>query len=350
MSPLPVLSSSKFFVHLILAVVCLASAQAQVPATPLITEPVDEGKLVTLHGGVHPLAQARYDVGAVPDSLAANRILLLLNRPAEREAVLQQFMKDLHTRGSASYHQWLTPGEFGVRFAPAESDIQQVSGWLSGMGFQVAGASKGKTLIEFSGTVGQVNQAFHTQIRKYAINGELHYANATAPQIPQALAGVVRGVSSLNDFRPRSDLHVVGPAHLDPATRKISPDFTLSGQSGPFYAVAPEDFATQYDLAPLYAAGINGNGKTIGIINDSNIDINLDNAYQSLFRLASNPAQVVLDGGDPGINGDATEAYLDVEMAGAVAPGATVNLYIASWDTFATALDDPLILAARRAI
>jgi Bacterial Ig-like domain (group 3) len=100
----------------------------------------------------------------------------------------------------------------------------------------------------------------------------------------------------------------------------------------------------------LYAAGINGSGKTIGIINDSNIDVNLDEAYRGLFGLPANPAQVVLDGGDPGMNGDDTEAYLDVEMAGAVAPGATVNLYIASWDTVANAVNFPLILAAKRAI
>jgi Pro-kumamolisin, activation domain/Bacterial Ig-like domain (group 3) len=350
MHGIPVPSFPRFSAILILTTVCAVSMRAQVPATPLVTEPIDETKIVTLHGNVHPLAQPRYDIGAVPGSIAANRILLLLNRPAEREAALQQFMKDAHARGSASYHQWLTPQQFGTRFGPADSDIQQVSGWLSGMGFQVAGTSKGKTLIEFSGTVGQVNKAFHTQIRKYAINGELHCANASDPQIPQALAGIVRGVSALNDFRPRSSLHVVGAAHLDAATRKISPDFTLTGQNGPFYAVAPEDFATQYDLAPLYAAGINGSGKTIGIINDSNIDVNLDNAYQSLFGLAANAAQVVLDGGDPGINGDATEAYLDVEMAGAVAPGATVNLYIAAWDTVADGLNFPLILAATRAI
>jgi subtilase family serine protease len=334
----------------ILGIAISVPATAQTPAASPVTEAINQTKLVTLTGNVHPLAQARYDVGAAPGSLAAGRMLLLLNRPAEREAALQQFMRDVHTRGSASYHQWLTPQQFGGRFGPADADIQQVSGWLSGMGFQVAGASKGKTLIEFSGSVGQVNKAFHTQIRKYAVNGEVHYANATDPKIPEALAGMVRGVSSLNDFRPRSNLHVVGPGHLDPHTRKISRDFTLTGQNGPFYAVAPEDFATQYDLAPLYAAGINGSGKTIGIINDSNIDVNLNNAYQSLFSLAGNPAQVVLDGGDPGLNGDATEAYLDVEMAGAVAPGATVNLYIASWDTVADALDDPLILAARRAI
>ena len=323
---------------------------AQTPATPLITQSINHAEMVTLRGNVHPLAQPRYDLGPAASSLPAPRLMLLLGRPADRESALEQFMKEAHTRGFATYHQWLKPEEFGARFGPADSDIQQVSDWLRGMGFQVAGTSKGKTLIEFSGTVGQVNKAFHTQIRKYSVNGEEHYANATDPQIPAAFAGIVREVSSLNDFRPRSNLHVVGRAHVDPATRRISPDFTLSGQNGPFYAVAPEDFGTQYDLAPLYAAGVNGSGKTIGIINDSNIDLNLDNAYRTLFNLSSNPAQVVLDGGDPGINGDNTEAYLDVEMAGAIAPGATVNLYIASWDTVATALNDPLILAARRAI
>jgi hypothetical protein len=323
---------------------------AQNQGSPLSAQPNSEAKVVTLRGNVHPLAQARDDVGAASSSMPAKRLMLLLNRPADREAALAQYMQDVHTPGSATHHQWLTPEEFGVRFGPADSDIQQVSNWLSGMGFQVAGASKGKTLIEFSGTVGQVNKAFHTQIRKYAVNGEVHYANASDPQIPEALAGIVRGVSSLNDFRPKSNLHVVGSGHIDSATRKISPDFTLSGQNGPFYAVAPEDFATQYDLAPLYAAGINGSGKTIGIINDSNIDVNLDSAYRSLFGLPANSTQVVLDGGDPGLNGDATEAYLDVEMAGAVAPGATVNLYVASWDTVADGLNFPLILAARRAI
>lgn len=339
------------FLEAVLLISAVGSpAYSQAPASLLVTKPIDEVNLVTLHGNVHPLAEARYDVGAASSSMPAKRLLLLLNRPTDREAALAEYMQDVHAPGSATHHQWLTPEEFGARFGPADSDIQQVSGWLSGMGFQVAGTSKGKTLIEFSGTVGQVNKAFHTQIRKYAVDGEVHYANATDPQIPEALAGIVRGVSSLNDFRPRSNLHVVGSAHLDPLTRKISPDFTLSGQNGPFYAVAPEDFATQYDLAPLHAAGVNGSGKTIGIINDSNIDVNLDNAYRSLFGLSANSAQVVLDGGDPGINGDATEAYLDVEMAGAVAPGAMVNLYIASWDTVATALNYPLILAARRAI
>ena len=319
---------------------------SQTSPASLIAKPIDETKWVTLHDNVHPLAQAAYDQGAADISVSTGRLLLLLNRPAEREAALQQYLKDVHTPGSASYHRWITPVDFGTRFGPLDSDIQAVSGWLGAKGFRVARVSKSKTFVEFSGNLGQVGEAFQTQIHRYKVDGEFHYANATDPQIPEALAALVRGISALHDFRAKPQIRVSGFARLDPAMRQVTPEFTIHGPHGVFYGVGPQDFATQYDVTPLYAAGINGAGKTIGIINDSNIDLSLAGAYRSLFQLAPKPAHVVIDGSDPGTNSDALEAYLDVEVAGAVAPAATVNLYIASFDT----LDDPLILAAMRAI
>ncbi len=124
--------------------------------------------------------------------------------------------------------------------------------------------------------------------------------------------------------------------------------FPTPGAANPdFFLLAPEDFATQYDLGPLYAAGVDGTGQTIGIINESNIDISLVNAYQQLFGLPNNPTQVVIDGQDPGtLRGPDTEAYLDVEVSAAVVPKATVNLYIADGGN----LQDPLALAAIRAV
>ena len=100
------------------------SAFAQNPPRALVTEPVDESRTVTLRGTVHPLAQARFDQGAVPDSFAANRLLLLLNRAPERDAALRQYLADAHTQGAASYHKWLTPEQFGQLYGPADSDIQ----------------------------------------------------------------------------------------------------------------------------------------------------------------------------------------------------------------------------------
>ncbi len=347
MQPLPGLSSCKFpVVLLILTLARAVSVQAQSPATPLITQAIDEAKLVTLHGNVHPLAQARYDLGAVPDSLAANQILLLLNRPVARQTALQQFMKDVHTRASASYHQWLTPQQFGERFGAADSDVQIAAGWLKSHGFKVARVTKSKGLIEFSGTAGQLREALHTQIHQYSIKGETHYANANEISIPSALAPLVRGISPLNNFRAQPQLQALGRASYSPTTKKTTPQWTLPNGNTTFYAVAPEDFATQYDLAPLYQAGVNGTGQTIGIINESNIDVGLVSAYQQLFGLPSNPTQVVIDGDDPGLNGADVEAYLDVEVSGAVAPNATVNLYISNGSDF----QDPVALSALRAI
>ena len=339
------------FTLLILIAVCAVPAPAQTPAAPLITAPIDEAQVVVLHGNVHPLAQARYDVGAVPDSFPAERLLLLLNRPAEKGTELRRFLRDVHTPGSASYHQWVTPEHFGERFGPADSDVQTIVGWLTLHGFSVRGASKSKRLIEFSGTAGQLREAFHTQIHQYSVAGESHYANADEFSIPAALAPLVHGISPLNNFRAQPYIKVVGPALYTRATGKATPLWTAPNQMGtanPYmYPVAPEDFATQYDLKPLYQVGLNGAGQTIGIINESNIDISLVDAYRQLFNLPSNPPQVVIDGDDPGtIEEIAPEAYLDVEMSGAVAPGATVNLYISS----GSELQDPLSLAALRAV
>lgn len=324
------------------------SLHAQAPAERLVIQPIDDTKLVALDGNVHPLADPRYDHGAVPDAMPAQRIFLLLNRPPAREAALQQFLGDVHRRGSATYHDWITPEEFGKRFGPADEDIQRAEGWLQSKGFSIARVSKSKQLIEFSGTAGQLRDAFHTEIHQYGVDGETHYANASEISIPAALAPLVRGISPLNNFRAKPLLQTLGKASYSPTTKKTVPLWTLPSpiSSGNFYAVAPEDFATQYDLAPLYQTGVNGAGQTIGIINVANIDVGLANAYRQLFNLSSNPPQVVVDGDDPGANGASTEAYLDVEVSGAVAPGATVLLYISSGSD----LEDPLVVAAVRAV
>jgi subtilase family serine protease len=307
--------------------------------------------LVTLRGSVHPLTRTATDQGAVSGSFAANRLLLLLNRPPEREAALQQFLRDAHTPGSPSYHQWLTPEQFGRQFGPSDAQIRNASGWLTAQGFSGVKASKSRQFIEFSGAAGQVRKAFHTEIHQYSVHGETHYANATEVKIPQAMAALVAGVSQMNDFHAQPQVHVAGPARYGLDTKKTTPLWTIPnpyGTANPYaYTVTPQDFYTQYDLAPLYAAGVNGTGQTIGIVNESNIDLSLVQAYQKLFGIAGTTPQVVIDGDDPGsLDNVDVEAYLDVELSGAVAPKAAINLYIAE----GSHVQDPLALAALRAV
>jgi len=281
----------------------LAQAQteaARIDARPLVTQAIDETKLTSLHGSVHPLARTGIDKGSVSNSIATGRMILLLNRPPEREAALQKFLQDAHTRGSAGYHQWLTPGQFGAQFGPADADMQTATAWLSSHGLQVAKTSKSGQFIEFSGTAGQLREAFHTAIHQYSANGETHYANASEVKIPAALAALVGGVSPMDDMHAKPQIEVAGPALYSQSTHKTTPQWTLLNGGTNFYAVAPEDFATQYDLGPLYNAGVNGTGQIIGIINESNVDLSLVEAYHKLFGLSSPMPQVVEDGADPG--------------------------------------------------
>ncbi|MGA3082978.1 MAG: protease pro-enzyme activation domain-containing protein, partial [Terracidiphilus sp.] len=321
-----------------------------------IVNPIDERQLVPLKGTVHPLANARNDRGAAPDEMQLDRMHLLLKRSNSQESALRQLIGEMHAPGTASYHKWLTPDQFGKQFGPADDDIATIETWLTGQGFSVSKVNPGKQTIEFSGTVAEMRGAFHTQIHKYEVNGETHYANAVDAQIPAALAPVVGGFVSLNNFRAKSYAKYLGKAQYDPKTDHATPEWTTgSAGTGYSFVLAPGDYAVQYDLNPLYTAGTNGAGQTIAIVNESNVNIGLVNQFRSLFGLPVNPPQVIIDGNDPGVDGinnpdgpnyASTEAYLDVEWAGAVAPGATVDLVIAG----DTALESGLFLAAEHAV
>jgi hypothetical protein len=285
--------------------------------------------------------------------MPADRMLLLLKRSPENESALRSTIEALHDRNSPSFHKWLSPAQFGAQFGAADSDIATVTAWLQSHGFKVQGAAAGRTAIEFSGTAGQIQEAFHTSIHSYQVQSEMHHANSTDPQIPAALAPVVAGISTLNDFRPRS-MAKKGPRGIyDLNTGKTRPELTASGSSGDFLYVGPADAATIYN-SPIKtlnpnATGktVDGTGATIAIIGDSNIAISQNANYRKLFGLAAKAPTVIIDGGvDPGENGDAVEAYLDTEVANGIAPGARVYFYTAA----DTAVDYGLDLAALRAV
>lgn len=331
--------------QLCLMLTLCASSPAQTGPASRITQPINDAVRVTLRGNVHRLARAAFDLGAVPDSFPASRMVLLLQRSPEREAALQQFLQDAHRQGSPAFHKWLKPDQLGELYGLPDSEITTVSGWLQEHGFAVSRINRAKTAIEFSGTAGEVRSAFHTQIHAYLVNGEEHYANDVDPQIPVALAPVIAGITPINDFRPKSYIRNFGKAVYDRSIKKFVPDWTFpAGQDA--VDLGPGDFAIQYDLGPLYAAGITGSGVTIGLIGASNVDPTVVATYRSFFGLPPNPLNVVIDGTDPGENDAVGESYLDVELSGAVAPGATINLYTAA----DTSVQSGLYLAAQRAV
>ena len=298
--------------------VAFAAQTAAVPAR--ITQAIDDTQLVRLQGNVHPLARSEFDRGAAADSTPMNRMLLLLQRSPDQEAALRQLMDEQQSKDSPNFHQWLTPDQFGKQFGPADADIQAITDWLTRQGFQGIKVAAGRTVIEFSGNVGQVRNVFHTDIHKFLVKGEWRQANVSDPQIPVALAPVVAGVVSMHNFPRKSFRRTVG-TFTRTADGRVIPQFTTSGGS---YVVGPADFAKIYNIPST----LDGTGTTIAIVADSNINPQDVTDFRNLFGLAANPPVITLNGPDPGLGLSEGEADLDVEVAGMVAPKATINLVV----------------------
>ena len=353
-----------FAVSLLIALAQLHAQRAR------IIQPVDDTARVTLRGSLHPLAQAEFDRGQVSDSDSTGTLLLVLGRSAEQQAALDSYVKSASMPGTALYRQWLLPTEYGIRFGARPDDIATVKTWLESNGFTIEQVSPAANVIRFSGNMGAVRAAFHTDIHRYEVNGKLHLANGSAPSIPAALAPVVRGIAALNDFYPKP--HVIRGGHASTTTKPgaVRPELTIYGPSNwgtenydVYYLPGAGDAATIYDtpnkaMNSAYSGTTwNGAGVTIGIVGDSNLSASAiaDVAnYRSMFlneplATAVTDAQlpsVVVDGNDPGATSDELEALVDVEMAEAFAPKALTTLYTSA----NTDLQYGLFLAMQRAV
>ncbi len=351
----------KVFAAVLPVFLCALNAAAQ--ATPnRIIGPIDEKQMVTLGGNVHPLAQSRFDRGGAPGSTPTGRLRLVLERSAAQQQALTQFLADVQTPASGVYHKWLTPAQYGAAFGVSASDLSRLTAWLESYGFKIERIPAAHNVIEFSGNFSQVQNAFHTAIHAFAVNGETHFANAVEPQIPAALAGVIAGVGPLNDFRPRPML-VPGPrGRFDPTTGRIEPELSLKFGTTDYLFVDPADAATIYDtpnksLNTGYtgATTYDGSGVNLGVVGVSDLTLADVGNYRTGFlgetSGAVNLPTVVVDGSDPGLNGAAVEALLDNEVAGGIAPKAKVYFYTSAdtdlssglWSAFLRALDDNVV-------
>jgi subtilase family serine protease len=317
----------------VVLVSCSTLAFAQSPKS-VLTMHVDETQLVALEGNTPPAAlRAENDRGAVDDAMPLEHMLLVLKRTADNEAAVKKLIDDMHNPAlPAVYHHWLTQKEIGARFGLAPEDLEIIQTWLKSHGFSVNRVYSSGLVIDFSGTAAKVREAFHTEIHHLALpNGERHIGNMSNPKIPAAIAPAIRGIASLHDFFPRSHSIPLGPVSYSRATNTWKPQFNIKIDGATFHTLAPYDFATIYDLLPLWKQGITGRGVTIAAVEDSNLlhpddwqtfreTFGLDKFTHGSFK------QIYPGCSNPGQNGDETEAALDVEWSSAAAPDANIEL------------------------
>src|SRR5271165_6535013 len=274
-----------------------------------------------LPGHVKADARSEYDQSKAPDSLRMPSVTLVLKPSADQQSALDQLLLDQQNPKSSSYHRWLTPEEFADRFGVDQSDVAKIANWAQSQGLTVTGTARARNAVSLSGSAAQIGCAFHTEIHIYKMNGETHYATSTDPSVPAAMSKVVAAVRGLNDFRMKPQLQKAAG---------ITPAYTSS--NGNHY-LAPDDFATIFDLTPLYNSGIDGSGQNIVIVGQSTIDTSHLSTFTNYFGMntVSLTTVQVPNKQKAGYSViDAQESDLDLEWSAAVARQANLIFVFSS--------------------
>ena len=317
--------SWKFLLPFLASTLCLAAQPDR------LAGPIDSAQKMPLTGNVHGFAQPRFEIGRTDGSMVLHGVTIAFRPSAAQQADLNNLLAQLQDSKSPNYHKWLTPAQFADRFGMSQNDILHVSEWLESQGLTVVLVANSRNQISFEGTVGQIEAVFNTEIHDYLVNGEIHFANATNPSVPAALAPSVLSVGHLHNFNPKPR------AIFRRASSAADPHFT-SHISGDHF-LTPADFATIYDIQSLYNSGIDGTGQKIAITGQSSINLADISNFRSAAGLVANAPTLLLmpgTGTSSRCSGDEGESDLDAEWSAGVAKNASVTLVfagLASGDT-----------------
>ena len=339
------------------------AASVVVPSRVLTA--VSDEKLVKLEGNTHAMARPEFDKGPLGTTRMLQKMVLVLQSSPEQEAALAAFNERQYDPKSPDFHHWLHAEEFGHLYGPSDADMDQITSWLHSHGFSIDLVTKGRVSIQFTGTVGQVQDAFHVEMHKYLVNGEEHISNDRDPSIPAALAPVVKGIASLNNFFPKHYSHpgsyvkrdlktgkytvldqvpVDNTLKMDPDPRfkagqpgskggsggVIQPEFGYTDPSTGYLReeLSPYDVAAIYNVLPLWneSTPINGKGVKVAIVGLSDVETTDFNTYRKSFGLPTGTLTTLHSGSDPGLTDSQGENTEDTEMVSATAPGAQVVL------------------------
>lgn len=285
------------------------------------------------------------DLGLAPQGEVRQ---VTLSLAVKNQAALEAYAASTVDPSSANYKKFLTPAQFAASYGQDATSIAQVVNFLKASGLTINKVHASNLLISTSGTNAQLAAVFGSQIHTLQSAGQTYEAPLSAGAVPAQLVGLVKGVHGLS-ARPVNRPNTVrqpnkaGDLQASPAA---DPNATTPG----LYTTA--DLAKQYNISPLYSAGITGAGKTIGIATLAGYTQADVYAYWKSVGLTVNPnriTDIAVDGGSTAKADGADETTLDVEQSGGVAPGADIRVYIAPntdagfLDVFAQAINDNIV-------
>ena len=336
--------------------------------------------------------QSAQNLGPESPSKVINfTVRLQQHNVAEREALLKQ----LYDPKSPLFQQWLTPAQYAARFGPTVQEANVVKEFLASHGLAVTYVHQGNFYVNAQGTIADVQRAFNVQINRFMVNGQTTFSNTSNISIAGPAAAYVSAVQGLHPVAMQP--HSVRP--VDPQSGQPFPEVPLSAvapniTSGPppslFYenqcyrGVETHTFTTggampigyytgnryggdihggaghyppcgyepaalqiAYGLQPLIAAGNDGTGQTVVIVDawgspTATADFGV---FSSTFGLPTgNFADYNPFGADTTNTSWAGETTLDIEWSHSMAPGANIAL-VRSVDNYDNNLENAIVWA-----
>jgi subtilase family serine protease len=289
------------------------------------------------------------------------------------EQQLDQLVKQQYTKSHPSFHKWVTQGQFNAQFAPTANELKAVQNWLNAHKLTTVEVAENNFYVKVQGSVADVEKAFHVQIDSFSLNGQTFRSNTNDPSINDSSGNHVAAITGLDDygFQPN---HVPArepdgtPFPMVPLASLAPNGFFFEGQclfavqtqtftgtvvsatytgnrygsdisSGfghfPPCGYQPSEMQTAYNMNALYAAGLNGSGETIVIVDAYGSPTIAEDAalFSAIYGLPTIDLTIVKAPGlvnNPHGAGWDTETTLDVEWAHAMAPGAKIALVVST--------------------
>ena len=232
------------------------------------------------------------------------------------EHALDSLIARQQDSASPDYHHWITPDDFVRRFAPTQSDVNNVIAYLASQGLSVLQVTPNHMLIQARGMVSQIERAFSVTINNYQKGVEEYYSNDRDPSVPGSLKDVVQSVTGMDSTQ-----------HFD--SRPMIHDTPTVGSN---IIYTPPEIATIYNfpsrLNTFHGKVIyDGTGMTIAIATAFTYlgsDIDYFWTYFSPIQRTGTVTNICVNGCTSQLDYEPT---LDVEYAGAQAPGANLIVY-----------------------
>jgi kumamolisin len=272
------------------------------------------------------------DIGALTAQTDVGNITVTLPLKLRNEAAAKALLQSLTDKGSSNFHQFLTPDQFKAQFGQSDDDVATAVAYVATYG--LTAERSGATTLRVTGMPANMERAFQVSLHVYEVPAfgnapSFRYqAPTAAPKVPAEISAVVESVVGLST-RPR-----FVPHHLQHAAKLAGAHETgkSSGLINPPGSLTVADFSKYYNVLPLAAKNITGQGRTLGIVTLASFTKSDAFTYWKAvgLKVDSNRITVVNVDGGPGAPSDASgsiETTLDVEQSGGIAPAAKIIVY-----------------------